>query len=97
MPRDERMTAMLDQAAVVLADEGFAVSTRTLAAALGVTQLRLSAQENRAQCPEHVLGVDVLIVPKHHDIQSLGGKLPHLRSEAGGHAADPSVVGAEKP
>jgi hypothetical protein len=38
MPRDERMAAMLDQAAPVLADAGFSVSTRTLAAALGVTQ-----------------------------------------------------------
>jgi AcrR family transcriptional regulator len=38
MPRDERMAAMLDQAVPVLADAGLAVSTRTLAAALGVTQ-----------------------------------------------------------
>jgi AcrR family transcriptional regulator len=38
MPREERMAEMLDQATTVLADEGLAVSTRTLAAALGVTQ-----------------------------------------------------------
>lgn len=38
MARDERMAAMLDRAVPVLADEGFSVSTRTLAAALGVTQ-----------------------------------------------------------
>lgn len=34
MPREERMETMLDQAAAVLADEGFAVSTRRLATAL---------------------------------------------------------------
>jgi AcrR family transcriptional regulator len=38
MPRGERMAAMLDQAAPVLAAQGFSVSTRALAAALGVTQ-----------------------------------------------------------
>jgi AcrR family transcriptional regulator len=38
MPRDERMAAMLDRAVPVLADEGLSVSTRALAAALGVTQ-----------------------------------------------------------
>jgi AcrR family transcriptional regulator len=38
MPRDERMAAMLDRAVPLLADEGFSASTRTLAAALGVTQ-----------------------------------------------------------
>jgi AcrR family transcriptional regulator len=38
MPRAERMAAMLDRAMPVLADHGFSVSTRTLAATLGVTQ-----------------------------------------------------------
>jgi AcrR family transcriptional regulator len=38
MPRAERMAAMLDRAIPVLADHGFSVSTRALAAALGVTQ-----------------------------------------------------------
>jgi AcrR family transcriptional regulator len=38
MPRAERMAAMLELALPVLADRGFAVSTRALAEALGVTQ-----------------------------------------------------------
>jgi AcrR family transcriptional regulator len=38
MPRAERMAAMLDRALPVLADLGFSVSTRALAAELGVTQ-----------------------------------------------------------
>jgi AcrR family transcriptional regulator len=38
MPRGERIAAMLDEAAPVLAVQGFSVSTRALAAALGVTQ-----------------------------------------------------------
>jgi len=38
MPRAERMALMLDRAAPVLADHGFSVPTRTIAAALGVTQ-----------------------------------------------------------